>query len=343
MDFLKVKSAQSILFILIVIFFALGYSDALALTLSPVRLEIKGDPGQELTEEMTLTNDTESVQTFYASFANFEAQGETGNPAFVESKDDLDTWMSTEDRVVLQPSSSLIVPIKIKIPNNAEPGGHFAAVFWGTSPGEAQGSVLSIGAKVGMLVLLSVSGDIKEEGGLLEFNTVGNKFWYNTLPVSFIYRFQNDGSDRIKPMGRAKIRNTFFIRVDSIDPNISQGNVLPGSIRRFEFDWIKDARPKGFVAPSGAISRFFDTALYQFRNFAIGPYSAKLDLVYGVQEIGVTRVVYFFVFPWQMIICLIVIIFIVFSGGSRLLKRYNKYIIQKARLGMSTPNDANYG
>lgn len=343
MNFLKAKSDKFILFILIVIFFTLGYSETFALTLSPVRLEIGGDPGQELIEEMTLMNDTGSIQTFYSSFANFEAQGETGNPAFVESRDDLDKWMETEESVTLEPGTSLIVPIKIKIPNDADPGGHFAAVFWGTTPGQADGSVLSIGAKVGMLVLLSVSGDIKEEGGLLGFSTVGNKFWYNTLPVSFIYRFQNNGSDRIKPMGQAKIRNTFFIRVDSIDPNISQGNILPSSIRRFEFDWVKDPRPKGYVAPDGAISKFFDTALYQFRNFAIGPYSVKLDLVYGQQNLGVTKIIYFFVFPWQMIICLIVILLIIFSGGSRLLKRYNKYIIQKARLGMSTPNDAHYG
>jgi hypothetical protein len=342
MNFSK-KSTQFLFFIIIGAFFIFKPFNAFALTVSPVRLEIKGDPGQELNQEMTLTNDTENSQTFYSSFANFQAQGETGNPSFVESRDDLDKWIETSESITLLPGSSVIVPIKIKIPAQADPGGHFAAVFWGTSPGEKEGSVLSIGAKVGMLVLLSVTGEVKEQGGLLEFMTVNNQFWYNTLPVSFIYRFQNDGGDRIKPMGQAKVRNTFFIRVDRIDPNISQGNILPKSIRRFDFDWVKNPRPKGYTTPEGMISQFFDTALYQFRNFAVGLYSVKLDLVYGQQELQTNRIIYFFVFPWQMLICLIVILIIVFYGGSRLLRRYNNYIIQKARFGMSAPNDAKHG
>jgi len=344
MNLLKTKNLIPTVVVLLGLFSVLFPYKTNALSVSPVRLEIKGDPGEVLNTEMTLSNDTDSSQIFYSSFANFEAQGETGNPSFVESKGDLDKWISTEESVALPAGGSLIVPISIKIPEDADAGGHFAAVFWGTSPNNNSGelSSVSIGAKTGMLVLLSVKGDVKEAGGLLEFSTIGKKFWYNTLPVSFIYRFSNDGGDRIKPIGVVKIKNTVFITTDKVNPNISQGNILPGSIRRFEFDWIKNPRPKDFVYPEGKIAKFFDIAVYQFKNFAVGLYSANLDLAYGVEDLKATEKVYFFVFPWQMLICLIVILTILYLGGSKIIRQYNKNIIRRARLGMGLPRDADH-
>lgn len=346
MSLLKIKKILLLSAVFLSIFFFSKPFEVKALTVSPVRLEIKGNPGQILDEKMTLTNDTKTVQTFYPSFANFEASGETGNPSFVESKDDLDKWMNTDNQsVTIEPEQSIIVPIKIAIPENAEAGGHFAAVFWGTSPeSTTETPAVSIGAKIGMLVLLSVSGEVKEAGGLLEFYTSDKAFWYNTLPISFTYRFKNDGGDRIKPTGTAVIRDTVFIPADRIDANLAKGNVLPGSIRKFEFDWIKNPRPKDYIVPDQKIARFFDQAWYQFKNFAVGLYSAKLNLTYGTQNIHTTKTVYFFVFPWQMLICLIFILSILFWGGSKILKQYNKYIIEKARLGIATPpNDATNG
>lgn len=343
MNFPKIKSLPLLAIVLFALVFVFGPSKVFALSISPVRLEISGDPGETLIREMTLTNDTQSSQIYYSSFANFEAQGETGNPSFVDSAYGLNKWMSAEEKIALAPGASLIVPIKITIPIDADPGGHFAAVFWGTSPNTSDMPTISIGAKVGMLVLLSVNGEIDEAGGLLEFSTFDNKFWYNSLPISFKYRFSNEGSDRIKPMGKARIRNTFFIPIDKVNANPSEGNILPGSVRRFEFDWIKHSRPDEFIAPTGTLAKFFDTAWYQFRNFAVGLYSAKLNLTYGSEEMHAIKTTYFFVFPWQMLICLIVILTILFWGISKLIRRYNRYIIKKARFGMNLPNEARNG
>ncbi|MDE2031347.1 MAG: hypothetical protein KGI58_03780 [Patescibacteria group bacterium] len=315
---------------------------ASALSVSPPRVELQGNPGQTITQDMTLTNDTKSTEIFYSSFANFEAQGETGNPAFVQSKDDLDTWMTTEKSVALKAGQSIIVPVKINIPDSADPGGHFAAVFWGTAPTTVGSSAVSIGAKVGMLILLSVAGDVKEAGGLLSFSTANNQFWYNTLPVSFEYRFKNDGGDRIKPIGQITIHDMVYLPADRLDANIGEGNVLPSSTRRFNVDWIKNPRSKDYVAPTGMFAKFFDQALYEWKNFAVGPYLAKLDLIYGTGAIHTGKSVFIFVFPWQLLICLTIIFIIVFWGGRKLIRRYNNHIIQKARAGMNTPNDANH-
>lgn len=311
-----------------------------ALTMTPTRFEISGNPGDTLREEVLLINEGKNYETFYSSFSNFEAQGDSGSPAFVEPIDDLGTWMTTElSSINLGPGQQKIIPFEITIPKDAEPGGHFAVIFWGTSPTGAGGGV-SIGAKTGILVLLSVNGEVKEEAGLLNFNTTDSKFWYSTLPVSFEYRFKNDGGDRIKPSGKITIRNTIFLPTEKLDANPVEGNVLPSSTRKIKVDWVKYERPLDYVTPTGTFAKFWSNVSYQWKNFAVGLYSANLNVAYGVQEQHVKKTTFFFVFPWQLVLVLLFVFIILFWGGKKFIKRYNKYIIEKARSNMQKENHA---
>lgn len=321
-----------------------GYSNhVFAMTITPVRYEVQGNPGETVTKEMTIINEYNTSVTYYSSFANFEAQGETGSASFVEPKDDIGTWITTESSVTLLPGEQKTVNFSIKIPQNAEPRGHFGVIFWGTSPEtNAEGKQLAVSAKTGLLVLLSVSGNVKEGGGLLVFSTLNNQFWYNSLPVSFIYRFQNAGGDRIKPAGAIQIRDTAFLPTKKLDANPVNGNILPNSTRKFSIDWVKYVEPEGAPAINGVVKNFFHRAIYQWKNFAVGLYSANLSLVYGLQQQHVNQRVFFFVFPWQLLICLIVLLLIIFFVGKKLINRYNKFIINQARSAIKTPEDASH-
>src|SRR3989338_6921091 len=272
----------SIFFIFSFIFAFLPFYNAQALTLTPIRMEIAGDPGQVLSQEMTLINERDNEETYYASYANFEAQGETGSPAFVNAKEGLGTWMETVESIDLPANSSKIVQVKIKIPANADPGGHFAVVFWGTQPPTTDSGSVAIGAKVGMLVLLRVNGDVDENGGILEFATKDKQTFFTHLPVSFYYRFQNSGGDRIKPEGSILMKNILGITAEKIPANPVEGNVLPGSIRKIETAW----QGKDGTAGTTDIDNknFFTKANYEMRNFALGYYKAKMSLTYGTQN-----------------------------------------------------------
>ena len=302
---------------------------ASALTLSPSRLEISGDPGQTLSEKMILINESNNTETFYSSYANFEAQGESGDPAFVTATDDLGTWISTQSSITLKSGESESVPFTVTIPKNAEPGGHFAVVFWGT--GAVTPGSVGIGSKTGLLVLLSVNGNVKESAGFLNFNTLGKQFWYSTLPVSFEYRFKNDGGDRIKPEGTLTLRDSIFLPAQTLDANPGAGNILPGSTRRFQVDWINYTRPSNYIAPTQFFKKFFSDVSYQWMNFAVGLYSARLNVAYGTKGEHATGMVFFFVFPWQLVLVIIVVLFLIIWGGGELIKRYNKYIIGKSQ------------
>ncbi len=330
---MKNPKVNKIFFVIFIMFgfFFLFASPTDALTISPPRIELRANPGETITENLTLTNEKDSNEQLFVSFENFEAQGESGTPFFVEANTGLGTWMNSVGVVNLKPKESKIIPFTIKVPENAEAGGHFASIFWGTNPNQ-QGGQVSLGAKVGTLVLLSVNGDVEEKGGLLSFNTKDNKFFYKTLPVSFEYRFRNDGNDRIKPVGNAIVRNTLFIPTDKIDANLSSGNVLPGSTRKYEFDWIKYQRDSNYVAREGVVGKFFENASYQWKNFALGLYSTKLKLEYGLENQKVNKIVFFFVFPWELVVVLLISFLIIYFGGRKLISKYNRYIIAKAKL-----------
>jgi hypothetical protein len=311
------------------VFFFVGHN-AQALTISPARIEISGDPGTTVTKEITLLNDSNSgPQTYYVTYANFEAQGETGSPLFVDPVDDLGTWMTTSaTSVTLAPNETKNITLSINIPKDAYAGGHFAVVFFGNSP---EGGQISVGAKTGTLVLLSVNGNVLEAGGLVSFNTLKHQFFYNSLPVSLEYRWKNDGNDRVQPVGSVTMHDLFYIPIARIDANPVIGNILPHSTRLFNLEWSKQNADLNSVAPTSFIASFFDRATYQWNNFAVGLYFAKLNLAYGAENLHSSKTAMFFVFPWQLLLCLLVLLLIVLFFGRILLKRYNRYIIEKAR------------
>ncbi|MCK5591557.1 MAG: hypothetical protein KAI72_06345, partial [Candidatus Pacebacteria bacterium] len=229
--------------------FLASFSFACALTISPARVELNGNPGQTVTGEYVLINDQEKTKTFYSSFENFEAQGETGSPNFVGGTEGLATWINSSSEIVLGPKETKKLMYSITIPANADPGGHFAAIFWGTSKPQtsAGGGDVSVGAKLGLVMLLRVSGDVPEGGGVLSFETLdeqkleeeetSEQKLFIMLPVDFNYRFQNSGGDRIKPKGTITIKNIFGMTSEVLNANPSEGNVLPSSIRKFKLSW----------------------------------------------------------------------------------------------------------
>ena len=324
----KQKFFKKIFLTLMIAGAVFSFSNTHALTITPIRMEIAGDPGQTLSKEMTLINERDTPETYYVTYSNFESQGETGSPQFTEAKDDLGTWMTAQEKVVLAPKSSKIVQVKISIPTNADPGGHFAVIFWGTTPPSTAPGEVTIGAKTGMLVLLRVNGDVNEKGGLLEFGTKDKQKYYTALPVSFYYRFQNSGGDRIKPTGDVVIRNMIGLKTKTISGNPVQGNVLPGSIRRFETSW--QGKDGGTPNEDKKQNGFLEKVSYEWRNFAFGYYKARMHITYGTKDEKAESVASFWVFPWHLTIFVLILLIILFFGIRKILRNYNHWVIKKA-------------
>jgi hypothetical protein len=296
---------------------------AQALTISPARLEFSADPGSSVTGEFTIVNEQDADQTYYTSVENFEAQGESGTPNFTTNKEGLPSWVQVIDKVEIKKGEKIKIPFTVAVPAGADAGGHFAAIFLSTIPPSTGAGEVSVGAKVGMLMLLKVKGDIKEEGGIMSFSLKNGGRVVTSLPVDFVYRFNNDGNDRVKPTGTTTIKNMIGMTTEKLNANLTEGNVLPHSIRRFEMTWGKNE-----AIPVSA--SFMDHVSYQMDNFALGLYFANLDVSFGTKNAN--KSLFFFVFPWQLLVIILFILFVVILVLRFALHKYNKFIIAQARM-----------
>jgi hypothetical protein len=303
------------------VLFVTGVTQASALTISPVRIEVQGDPGQTLRGEMEMLNEQLEPKKFFSSFENFEPSGDTGSPHFIGNKDGLATWLQTEASVDFAPNDKKVIPYTITIPKDAEPGGYFSAIFWGgQDPSVLEAGEVSIGGKLGVLILLRVNGDIDEQAGLSEFGTVDAKRFFDTLPISFIYRFTNDGGDRVVPLGDIVVKNMFGGVTKNLLANEQEGNVLPSSSRRFTSVWTAGEVSEEKLSFSGAVKR-------QITNFHLGLYSANIHVVYGAQNQSAEDVFYFVIVPWQLLVVVFALLVLLIVA----LKRYNAWIVARSR------------
>ncbi len=304
--------------------FALSIISAQALTVSPARAELTGDPGETIQGSFTLVNPLDTDQTYYTSVENFEAQGETGTPNFTASKDGLPSWVKIVEKVTLKRGERVTVPYNVVIPTDADSGGHFGAIFMSTVPPSAGEGEVSVGAKVGMLLFLKVTGAVKEEGGLSAFTIKSGKKVLTSLPVDFIYKFKNDGNDRVKPEGELVVKNMLGMETSRVDVNKDKGdNVLPASTRRFEVRY-------GTVDAPALSAPFFDQVKFQKDNFALGMYTANLGLKFGATGVASSSIT-FYIFPWQLLTVVVGSILIAILLLIALVKHYNRWIIKQAR------------
>ncbi|MBU1663341.1 DUF916 domain-containing protein [Patescibacteria group bacterium] len=297
-----------------------------ALTISPPLIEIDANPGEVVKKTIKIITDANTQGIYYPSVANFTARGEEGEPRFLEQSEQeevksyaLADWIEIDQSPVgLKKNEKAEVSFTVKVPDNAEPGGHYGVIFFSTQPPTFEQGQTAIGVvgKLGSLILVRVAGDIKEQGNLLEFgasNTI-----YNRLPIEFTTRFGNTGNVHLKPQGEIKIFNIFGKTVAKISVNEKAGNVLPESIRKFKSTWEK----KESISAKG--KGFFAELKNEKNNFAFGKYKAELVLV-GFKG-GVKNI---WVFPWRILLASIIILAFVVFVLRLLVKGYNKKIIRK--------------
>lgn len=300
---------------------------ALAITIIPPSLEFEAPPGQTYQTSVKLFNETDQTVVLYSEATNFGAAGETGRPSYRFEADPvgLSSWISVEQGpYTLEPSARVTVPITIAPPADAEPGGHYAAIFFSDQPSDAvQGGAVSVGSKIGILLLARVPGDVTEAGGIKEFFIEDKHTSLNRLPITFVTRYENTGNVHLRPTGLIEIQNMLGSAVSSLEFNPSNGATLPQTIRKYDTIW-----QKGAVDEAGG---FWTEFKNERNNFAIGRYTASIDLEAGIDtEISDGAELTFWVLPWRvMIVWGIGVIFILVILWF-LIKRYNKWVVAKA-------------
>jgi len=307
-----------------------GVHVASALTVAPPLSELDLTPGQTTQTQIKLYNETRNPVTLYSEVVNFGASGETGNPSydFSGEKIGLSSWIDVAPGpITINAGDSAEIPIKINTPENAEPGGHYAVVFFSENPPSAESNQVAIGTKVGTLYLADVAGDVTEDATIAEFGTTASR--YSRLPVNFFVRYNNIGNIHLRPTGKITIKNMFGKTAGTVQVNATRAATLPGQIRRYEASWEKNAVDN---TPADAFSGFWQEYTNDWHNFAFGKYTATIVMTAqtSTQAIQKTSTTQFWVIPWRLLLVdglVIIIIILLLVYGIR---KYNDWIIHKA-------------
>ena len=285
---------------------------AQGIEISPALVELNGAAGGTYVINLSVTNVTSTDLFYTVSVDDFTAKDETGTPQILldstlPESASIRSWVSSPTGFILQSRESRTVPVQVVIPANAEPGGHYGVVrFSGQAP-EVEDTGVGLSASAGTLLLVRVDGDINEQARILEFfsSTDGNRTpFFESSPVGFVTRVQNEGNIHVKPVGSIEIKDAFGSIVATIPLNEEKSNVLPDSVRRFD-------------------SQFDGGWMFGF-------YTANLTLGYGTTGQALTSSTTFWVIPYRLILA---ILFVAVTLGfilTRLVKVYNRRIIENA-------------
>lgn len=268
------------------------------LSISPLTFEFRVDPGQEVSDEVRVFNS--GTEPIFASIQieDTTPTGERGQAVIGEAGSttySIATWTEVESEVVeVQPGEQRVIPFTLRVPENAEPGGHYGALTVENLPGgiDSGGAGVTFAQKVAALMLVNVSGDVEEELTLTDFfiSVEQTKFRYDWIPtnwildpenVTFVLRFENTGSVHEKPAGFVTVTNSLGNELAKIP--LDQRNVLPGSARILEIEWQPEALTIGKIrAEVNAIYGSRNEPLFGAAEFWVVPVATLGPWVIGI-------------------------------------------------------------
>jgi hypothetical protein len=238
------------LFLFLSILLMPGYllaQSSLTLAITPPLMKVNMEPGDNWSSYVKIVNDNPQPLTAYVQVLDFKS-GKNGGVEFIKNQDKdaetkifLSQWIDIDPGPFQVPAfQSKEITFVIRVPEEAEPGGHYAAILVGTKPpeaGQGTGTAISVASQISSLILLNIQGDVKEQGWIREFST--GKDVYQKPDVDFKVVFENTGNVHVQPIGDIRIYNMWGKErgVVPVNQNTQFGNILPESKRTWEFQW----------------------------------------------------------------------------------------------------------
>jgi hypothetical protein len=256
----------------------------------PTRFILPMKPGEERTVELQLTNRMGQNIDFELLTEDFFADpAQDGTPSFFEASLEgpypARLWLIPELRTfTLHHADRAFLTVTVRVPADAEPGDHQAAVIVKQrEPEGPQKSGIAIVPRVASLFIVSVEGDVTRDASLVSLSSRKKLNWW--LPVNMSLSAKNNGSVHFSANGLVEIRNLFGIVVDEIP--VKNWIVLRNSGRTRDIVWSP--------------------------RFALGRYTATTDLtLYTGMPTQQLRTSFWVIPMLPLLIILFVIFFISF-------------------------------
>lgn len=337
-------------------------------------------PGESITKTFTVKYDfqpnpdgTYRPANLVLTAQNFNQDNlRDGAPRFLEDgsldrTESLANWITFDKDIITLsgPGETAEVTFTINVPEDAQPGGKYAAVFLNNKDGDIETGNLTqkglsgfgLNASVGPLIFLTVDGDIKTNLELVDVYTTNIKdkkasLFFNP-PINIVVSFKNTGNIHVMPRGRVYIyRSGNFLSnpVASFDLNQSGGVVLPNTTREYIIPWTdsfilteksvvndecieESINVDGEKECQGGEEIKYKTK-YDFNNLSglrLGKYKVAVQYDYedetGTAIPSVIASASFWVIPWPLILLTILIVSAVVLYAAY--KGFKKYSVKE--------------
>ena len=263
-----------------------------AISVSPAIIDVTADAGKQTDFSILVTNEESETLSFALTIQKFIPLGDGGATQFLPQEDTsgLPDWLYLEaPTLTLRAGESRRMPVSLRVPNDATPGGHYAAIFLTqTSLDTAAGQNVSAIPRIGVLVFATVSGTVVERLALR--NARSEQLDGSHLPVQFHVDIENQGNIHVQPEVKIEITNIFGQTVATIDGNSADARILPGSKRALTSSWSKTDEKAGVG--------FWESLKQEWGNGGIGWYQARVQVSSRAGEAG-ESIIGFQVWPWR--------------------------------------------
>lgn len=273
---------------------------AVGLTAIPPRLGDDGSltakPGETIQTEVRVRNSSESpirVGTLVEDFIIGE-DGRTPVPVLssTDSRWSLAKWIVLGDSDQVVPAGgSQTIPVVIKVPENALPGGRYAMIMHEpriTEEADAKNGKTAgqtgVTQRVGTLVYLRVAGDVKEEAFLRNIKIPS---FQEFGPVPITFSVENLSDIHIAPVTSIVIKDIFGMEKGKV--TVPSQNIFPYTMREFTANWD--------------------------RVWGFGRYSAEITVEYGEKHQIATGTAYFWLIPVKLLLALVTLLLAVVGMG----------------------------
>lgn len=291
----------------IVVLFCLPILSAKAagtFSLTPGKIEVSLDPGASVIRNIYLTNqsgrdahfkiEVEDVSGGAVIEEAIKFYGRSAGPYSLKNH-----LLINSSEITLKDGETKAVPILIKVPGGAKPGGLYGAVFFSIIPVDGPNVGPKVSTRLGTLIFLRIKGTVLESAKIKKFGLMGSGNLWSSKAARFQVAVENNGNVYTNPYGYVEIRDVFRGSLKAQIP-IDPWYVFPASIRAREIVWL--------TPPS------------------IGWYRATLFLNMGYDNKVGTERDSFFVFPIKKVLWLLAVAFVTFIFIWRFKSRKKRHV-----------------
>lgn len=208
-----------------------------SITMSPVSKKYTVDPGQTISDTLTILNDGQDAYDFTVYATPYSVVDSQYTQNFTHNKPNADvyTWIEFQQSTYhIESRQTIEIPYTMHVRANASPGGHYGAIFAEVQP-PSGAEQLARKKRVGCMIYTTVSGDVRLSGNVTSLKA---PWFQQTTPML--------ASTEVKNTGNTDFAATVAYQVSDIFGQVKYSvkndyTILPNTTRQIDMQWNNSA------------------------------------------------------------------------------------------------------